>query len=316
MENQIVIQRSPKRGAVLLIIGTVIAALSSVIFATSAVLNLISALTMPDDMAGSAMNLIINSISTIASDLAHNLLGLMPILCIVIAIFAIMKKKGLPMLIASAVMTIFTVSGLFGTIGSVVISYANLLTNLVSGTSFVAFGGIFDIIIVLNDYIIAPLSSLACSLALVFMWLLFTLLVLACADGKLGFLKKFKKVISAFFTLSVLLVIVCFIGNLTRYIAIDVVTRALMLMLVYHSPVSSFLNVVSIFNIAISILSALSTPIVAFGVLSIGAWMKNPTVTVTAPEESVNDTAEDAAEESAETVPEESNEAAEAEISE
>ena len=149
---------------------------------------------MPDDMAGSAMNLIINSISTIASDLAHNLLGLMPILCIVIAIFAIMKKKGLPMLIASAVMTIFTVSGLFGTIGSVVISYANLLTNLVSGTSFVAFGGIFDIIIVLNDYIIAPLSSLACSLALVFMWLLFTLLVLACADGKLGFLKKFKKV--------------------------------------------------------------------------------------------------------------------------
>ena len=86
-------------------------------------------------------------------------------------------------------------------------------------------------------------------------------------------------------------------------------------MLLYHSPVSSFLNVVSIFNIAISILSALSTPIVAFGVLSIGAWMKNPTVTVTAPEESVNDTAEAAADESA-TVPEESNEAAEAEISE
>ena len=203
METQIVKQKSPVFGSVLLIIGAVITALSSIWTVISSILTISSVLTLPDEMADYSMTLIISSISTIASDLAHNLLGLMPLLCVLIAIFAIIKKKGIPMLIASAFMTIFTVSGLFGTIGSVIMRYANQFTQIVSnGPGTVSFSSLFEILNVLDDYILAPLTSLACAISLIIMWFMFVLLVLACADGKLGFLRKIKKVVGILFTVS------------------------------------------------------------------------------------------------------------------
>ena len=230
MEIQTVKQKSPVSGSVLLIIGAVITALLSVIDELWAISNLLTALSLPDNYA---MPIIINSISIIASDLARNLLGLMPILCIVIAILAIMKKKGLPMLIASALMAVFTISGLFGTIGAIIMGYAGKVTQLVSYDGSLKFTGIFDLLIMLNDYIIAPLTSLACAISLVIMWFMFIVMVLACADGKLGFLRKIKKVVSVLFTVSAILVLACFAGSLVRYIVMDLIVYYAMLTTVY-----------------------------------------------------------------------------------
>jgi hypothetical protein len=226
----------------------------------------------------------------------------MPLLCILIAILAIIKKKGIPMLIASAFMTIFTVSGLFGTIGSVIMSYASQFTQIVSnGTGSISFSSFFEILNVLDNYILAPLISLTCAISLVIMWFMFVLLVLACADGKLGFLRKIKKVVGVLFTVSAIFVLVCFIGNFARYIAMDLVGYYAMYTIVYGVPLSRLINLPTIIGIVITLVNSLSTPLIAFGLLSIGAWMKNSTVAVTAPEESANDTAEAASEESAAT---------------
>lgn len=261
MGTQIVKQKSPSFGATMLIVGATLLMITSILSVSYAVYT--------------------GSTVYILSEFFDNPLGLGSILSIVIAIFAMMKKKNLPVLIASGVMTIFAINDFFFTAIMNIVAIGSQIRLFANGAS-----NVLDLFVGLNNYILAPLSVIILALTLALIWLTFTLLILACADGKLGFLKKGKGVIGVLFTVAAILVIACFTGNFARYI-IGLMAYYADIIFVYGVSIEHFftfgmlLSIVS--DIINSFFSVLSYVFISIGLLSIGAWMKNPTVALQYP---------------------------------
>ena len=287
MSTVTVKQKAPVFGAILLIIYALHTGFTSISNLFNIIVNAISAFSTPDYVGEARITLLFNAIRMAIAEILSNPLGLVPLVCIVIAILALVKKKGIFLLIASALMTVFSVSGVLGTVSSILLNYLQTFRNLSnhgSITDLLNFWG-FD------SLILAPIMAFAASLSVVIMWFLFTLLVPACADGKLGFLRKIKKLIGALFTISIILMFVCMLGCAVRAITIDCILYPIWLQNQYgeyvHLNTTGYIT--SIITIIIDIVFTL---LFAIGMSSIASWMKNSTVAVTAPEESANDTAE------------------------
>ena len=286
MSTVTVKQKAPVFGAILLIIYALHTGFTSISNLFNIIVNAISAFSTPDYVGEARITLLFNAIRMAIAEILSNPLGLVPLVCIVIAILALVRKKGIFLFIASALMTVFSVSGVLGTVSSILLNYLQTFRNLLDH------GSITDLLNIwgFDGLILAPIMALAASLSVVIMWFLFTLLVPACADGKLGFLRKVKKLIGALFTISLILMLICTLGSALRGIAHNIF-YPIWLQNLYGERLH--LNTTGYITSTITIIiDVVFTLLFAIGMSSIASWMKNSTVTVTAPEESVNDTAE------------------------
>ena len=171
--------------------------------------------------------------------------------------------------------------GILGNISSILLYYVQTFSNLIDH------GSITDLLDfwALDKIILAPVMSIAASVSVALVWLFFTLLVPACADGKLGFLRKVKKLIGALFTISVILMLICTLGSAARAITIDNILYPIWLTLRFGEGLH--LNVAAYIMNVLSIgVSAVVTILFAIGLSSIGAWMKAPAVIEVKAEES------------------------------
>ena len=308
MSTVTVKQKAPVFGAILLIIYALHTGFTSISNLFNIIVNAISAFSTPDYVGEARITLLFNAIRMAIAEILSNPLGLVPLVCIMIAVLSIAKKKGVLLLIASALMTVFSLSRLVGTISSILINY---LQTFNGPANIISTSGFFS----LNSLILAPVMALACSVSTVLVWFFFTLLIPACADGKLGFLRKVKKLIGALFTISVILMLICTLGSAARVITIDNILYPIWLSNILGAHMH--LNMTYYITSSISaVVSVIATILFAIGLFSIASWMKKPTITVEAVEESSNDTADVALEENTESAEAVAEESAEAEVAE
>ena len=177
--------------------------------------NAIKALAISDFMV------FFDLVRSIVNSVYISALGIIPLICIVIAVLTLIKKRGLPLFTAAAIITLFKIVGLFVLVILILFGYVQTILDI-TAAGFESINGIFNLLDLFDSLLLGPVTNIAWLVSVTLMWLFFTLMVSAYADGKLGFLNKIKKLITVLFTISAILVIVCSVTWAARCIIFDI----------------------------------------------------------------------------------------------
>lgn len=286
-------KKAPVLGAILLFIYALLYGFLLMFTVPSAVIfentvNAIKALAISDFMV------FFDLVFWIVYDVNIGALGIISLICIVIAVLTLIKKRGIPLFTAAAIITLLNIIRLFASVISILFGYIQTILDI-TAAGFESINGIFNLLDLFDGLLLEPVTRIACAVSVTLMWLFFALMVSAYADGKLGFLNKIKKLITVLFTISAILVIVCSVTWAARFIIFDMLLVELsgVLQHGFFDP----LGILMLIPLGIlmllhpSVLSeAVSTTLLVISISLIGAWVKSPAVIkVTAAESSPED---------------------------